>query len=408
MSTPLPNVSVGRFSSAVPPTVTSPPPIEAGVASRDDLPYVLCVDDDERLLAGLVLRLRRSFSVVTASSATEALSHLRFSRPFAVVISDMRMPNVDGATFLSAMRKVSPETTRLLLTGEADVRSAIAAVNDGEIFRFLQKPVETPFLIQTLNECVARHEAMVNERIGTEQALRTITELLAIPLGLQTPALAAEATRIRRMIVEVAESACKQEGWLAELASVLLHVALSTVPLELSARWRSRGKLTVDERRKIGAAVQQLIVILQPVTKAGAVCDALLSITPTESRDSHWRVSPTAGAVMRLLTLVMRFDAELLQGQSPTAAISTLRRDANAEDLPIVHALAKLRAESCQSGTILSEVQLGQRIVSDVRLSNGVLFLPGGHDVTPATLEKIRGGGAEVQQRLVYAVSAPV
>ena len=110
----------------------------------ENLPRILCVDDDPNLLDGLTRSLRGHYRVETATDATVALENLRTVEPYSVVVSDQRMPRMDGVTFLSNIRGIAPATVRVLLTGQADMESAIAAVNEGNIFRFLTKPCPPP------------------------------------------------------------------------------------------------------------------------------------------------------------------------------------------------------------------------------------------------------------------------
>jgi len=103
--------------------------------------YVLCVDDEPLLLEGLERTLRESFEVVTETKPLAALALLeRKERDFVAIISDMRMPLMDGAKFLACAAEIAPNSTRLLLTGHAELNAAIAAVNTGRVFRFLCKP----------------------------------------------------------------------------------------------------------------------------------------------------------------------------------------------------------------------------------------------------------------------------
>ena len=104
------------------------------------LPRVLCVDDEERVVQGLALHLRKDYEVHVAVSGAQALERLRDMKGAAVIISDMRMPGMDGATLLQVVMQKYPDTTRILLTGEAGREIAVAAVNKGQIFRFLTKP----------------------------------------------------------------------------------------------------------------------------------------------------------------------------------------------------------------------------------------------------------------------------
>ena len=86
--------------------------------NREQLPFVLCVDDEPRVVEGLALHLRRDYHVVTASGANGALQLLKAHGAPAVIVSDMRMPGMDGATLLKHVRHLYPETTRILLTGD--------------------------------------------------------------------------------------------------------------------------------------------------------------------------------------------------------------------------------------------------------------------------------------------------
>lgn len=127
-------------------------PAEPGEAR----PKVLVVDDDPRILAGLRRQLRRQFDLAIAESGCQGLKILS-EDVFAVVVSDMRMPGMDGAAFLARVRVESPQSTRVLLTGQSELSAAIRAVNDGQIFRFLSKPCPPDVLHRCLQEAVGRH-----------------------------------------------------------------------------------------------------------------------------------------------------------------------------------------------------------------------------------------------------------
>ena len=112
---------------------------------------ILFVDDEPEVLASLKALLRKQYSIDTASSPREALEIISSSEPYAIVVSDLRMPEMDGIRFLIEVRSLSPDTIRIMLTGHADVGAALAAVNEGHIFRFLEKPTNKRTLINTLD-----------------------------------------------------------------------------------------------------------------------------------------------------------------------------------------------------------------------------------------------------------------
>src|SRR5262245_27618563 len=101
---------------------------------------VLYVDDDANMLATCQRCLRKTLDIETANGPQQGLKALAAHGPFAVVVSDMRMPVMDGIQFLNKVREDSPDTVRIMLTGNADMQTAVNAVNQGNVFRFITKP----------------------------------------------------------------------------------------------------------------------------------------------------------------------------------------------------------------------------------------------------------------------------
>lgn len=127
---------------------------------------VLFVDDEPLVLDALRRMLHDKFHIYTANSGEKGLAAVEQNGPFAVVISDMRMPGMNGAEFLARIRKDAPDTVRMLLTGFTDLDAAIAAVNEGNIFRFLTKPCRKNELVSAINLGLAQHRSTV---AGKEQ-----------------------------------------------------------------------------------------------------------------------------------------------------------------------------------------------------------------------------------------------
>jgi len=120
-------------------------------------PRVLIVDDDSLLLDALKRQLRSRFDVTTATGAKEAIELVTTQGPFAVIVSDLRMPGMDGVTLLYLLRQAAPDTIRIMLTGKADMEAASSAVNEGNIFRLLLKPCPTIALIRAIEAAVEQH-----------------------------------------------------------------------------------------------------------------------------------------------------------------------------------------------------------------------------------------------------------
>jgi len=144
---------------------------------------VLLVDDEPLVLEGLRRSVSTEFAADLAEGPEEGLAKLKEDGPYPVVVSDMRMPGMDGAEFLAEVRTVSPDSIRVMLTGHSDMEIAVRAVNEGQIFRFLTKPVTPKTLLATLRACVAQYHAA---RLEKEQLKIAIDALEQLDLGTLT------------------------------------------------------------------------------------------------------------------------------------------------------------------------------------------------------------------------------
>lgn len=122
---------------------------------------ILFVDDDVSILQGYERILHRDFPVSAANCGEQGLDTIRTAGPFAVVISDMRMPGMNGAAFLAKVRERAPDTVRILLTGYSDLDAAIDAVNNGKIFRYLTKPCEKEIMVEAIQSGIAQYRSIL-------------------------------------------------------------------------------------------------------------------------------------------------------------------------------------------------------------------------------------------------------
>ena len=132
--------------------------------SAETLPSILFVDDEPSILSALRRLLRPlPYRVLTAEGGVEALALLE-REPVDLVVSDMLMPGMDGATFLEQVCQRWPTVQRLLLTGYADMDATIAAVNRGEIHRYVAKPWEDQDLLLALRDALSRRQLAEENR----------------------------------------------------------------------------------------------------------------------------------------------------------------------------------------------------------------------------------------------------
>jgi C4-dicarboxylate-specific signal transduction histidine kinase len=141
-------------------------------------PRVLFVDDEPDVLESLADVLYQDYEVLTAVGGAAALEILAEVR-VPVVVSDMRMPGMDGATFLGKVRERAPGAVRMLLTGHADLDATVRAVNDGGIFRFLTKPCPPAAMRKAVADALEQHRVLTADReLLAERVSELTTQLL--------------------------------------------------------------------------------------------------------------------------------------------------------------------------------------------------------------------------------------
>ena len=218
---------------------------EASVQAR-----ILMVDDEPNVLDGYRRAMHGRVTMVTATSGAEGLTLVRQATeagdPFAVVVSDMMMPTMNGAEFLGRARTIEPDAVQLLLSGQADLESTIAAVNNGSLFRFLTKPCAMPDLEKALAAAVEQHRLVRAERDLLERTLSGAVQVLTELVSLSSPEVLSRSERVRT-IVEIAARELEIDDWRLPLAAMLSQIGCMAVPDDVLERARTGIELSPHE-----------------------------------------------------------------------------------------------------------------------------------------------------------------
>lgn len=139
---------------------------------------ILCVDDERNVLRALErIFLDDDYEIVLADSGDEGLRMMENSGPFQVVISDYRMPVMNGVEFLKVVYERYPETVRIVLSGYADAGAIVAAINEGHIYKFIPKPWNDDELRVTIQNCLERYSLLKKNHELLEELARANQDL---------------------------------------------------------------------------------------------------------------------------------------------------------------------------------------------------------------------------------------
>ncbi|MEW6427861.1 MAG: response regulator [Thermodesulfobacteriota bacterium] len=176
-------------------------------------PTILFVDDEVNILRTLQrLFMDDAYDIVTAASGDAALALLRDGLRPAVVVSDQRMPGMDGAELLAEVRRLQPDCTRIILTGYADINAAVDAINLGEVYRYILKPWENEELKLAIRSAVERNR-LVEENARLTAELAAMNEELERKVEERTQALRLSLAANLRLTEDLKEKVRELEGW---------------------------------------------------------------------------------------------------------------------------------------------------------------------------------------------------
>jgi DNA-binding response OmpR family regulator len=346
---------------------------------------ILLVDDEMSILDGLRRQLRNRFQVQTAVGPEEGIAALAAGQ-FAVVVSDLRMPVMDGVQFLTRVRERSSDSVRIMLTGQADIEAAVQAVTRGNLFRFLTKPCPPEELGAALEAGLAQHRLLIAERELLEKTLSGSVKVLTELLALTNPRIFGRSQRMRRVARRLATAINHPSPWQVELAAMLSQLGAVTLPPDVLDRAESGADLRDDERRLIAGIPEVTSRLLANIPRleqcARMIASAGEDVIPSGD-------DPTMRGA-RILRLMADYTRMIASGRSAVSALTDLRRQGH--PMAAIEALSALDAEPegrHQTAVAVRDLRPGMILDEDVRARNGVLLVARGQELTHALLERI-------------------
>jgi CheY-like chemotaxis protein len=351
------------------------------------------------VVEGLVLHLRREYQVFTALSGDEALKTLKQMGGAAVVISDMRMPGMDGATLLQHVMQFFPDATRILLTGEPGRDAAVSAVNKANIFRFLTKPCPPEQLKAAVEAGVVQHRLLNAERSILKETLNGCIKALCDVLAITNPVAFGRASRVKRLAMEFATRLDCKDFWQLEAACMLSQIGYVSLPAELVEKLYYGEQLTPEEKILASGAPDVVNSLLENVPRLDPVIQILVGLNWSDEAVARLG-DGTIGTGTRILGMVLEYDALIAQGHASNVAMQTLRgRAARFGENMLEQFAAHVGAGSSTDelrDMPLRVVQPGMIIMQDVRTHMGTLLVTRGFEVTSLFLERARNFGPDL------------
>ncbi|CAB3695884.1 HD domain-containing phosphohydrolase [Paraburkholderia rhynchosiae] len=346
------------------------------------VPTLLLVDDEPGVISSLKRLLRPlKYEVLSANSGAAALTLLE-SAHVDVIVSDMRMPNMDGAEFLSRSRSLAPDTIRILLTGYSEVDAVVRAVNEGHVYHYLHKPWDDQDLLLTIQRAL--------EQLGLQRKAERLTALLQE----QNEKLSCFNQELEREVhartEEIRQTVMFLEGAQHDLKSnFLTMVKVCANMVEMRCGLPGHSARIGETARQLGAALGLSDYACNELLMAGLLHgigklflpDALLKtpvakLQPHEAKlyqlhPLHGQMALTPVSQLSAVQTMIRHQYERYDGRgTPDGLVGGL--------IPLgarVLALAR-DAEDLRIGVIAPQKMNDAQIISTVRAQTGIRYDP--------------------------------
>jgi response regulator RpfG family c-di-GMP phosphodiesterase len=350
---------------------------------------VLLVDDDPNVLQGYQRSLRRRFDIETALCSEEALTAVNFLGPFAVIVSDMNMPRQNGVQLLQKLIAASPDSVRIMLTGNADQQTATDAINIGKVFRFLSKPCSTDDLSVAMDAAIDQHRLIAAERQMLTETVHGSIRMLTEVLSLVNPVAFGRATRIHELVMSMAEKVKVDHPWECEMAAMLSQVGCVSIPAETLEKAYHGSPLSASESKLMERRYETAYELIRQVPRLENVANIVRL-----QDENHWNRQPPENIPLaaHFLRIARDYDMLLQNSQDPELALGQLGIHERNYLAQAVQALSRTVEKEIHyelQTVSVTELEKGWKLFSDVLTPGGALLIKGGQVITSTLLARL-------------------
>jgi CheY-like chemotaxis protein len=378
---------------------------------------VLFVDDEPRVLQGIQRSLHKLVDLETANSGADGLLKLRDASQFALVISDMRMPNMNGVQFLAKVRIQAPDAVRMILSGQADLEAAISAVNEGHIYRFLTKPIGPEHLLSAVNDGLHQHHLQTAEKVLLEQTLSGSVRVLIEVLDLVNPMASGNASRLQRYVNELGAALGLTASWTFGLAAFVSQIGCVALPQEILVKAGANQELS-DEESKLyrghPTIAEKLLGAIPRLEDVAAIVSNQLQPVVFSDKPPELRKWILRDQGHLLLHVALLFDRALSRGLARERAVESVAAALPGLPRPVCQALGNLQVAAQRAAIrqiMLKELMPGMILDEDLVSPRGIRLVPQGQEVTRTLMIRLtsiaNGVGVAEPFRVRLPSSAP-
>lgn len=367
---------------------------------------ILFVDDEQAILNSYQRYLGFDYQIETALGGKVGLEMLKNNGPYAIVVSDMRMPKMDGTEFLAEVKKKWPNVVRMLLTGQADMLDAISVVNEGHIFRFLTKPCPPDIFSRALDDGLEMHRLLASEKELLQDTLRGSVKVLMDVVSAMNPRLYRRSARIKELASRLAKRIKFKNLWQVDLATLLSRIGYVTLPTEIVTKKLDGQALTPAEEKTYLTYVETGYSLIKNIPRLQDIAEAILyqeKCFNGEGPPNNDVSGQKIPVISRILKLIYDYDACVIEGDFGDRAYRRLLRKKAYYDPEIFSAFRiemSFWNDEEQEEKKTKEIEVvslkeGMVLAEDIRTKNDILLAARDQEVSVPILVKMSKAARE-------------
>jgi response regulator RpfG family c-di-GMP phosphodiesterase len=367
---------------------------------------ILLVDDEIKVLSSLTRALlEEDFNdIKSAQSGPDALEIIKKTPNLTVIISDYHMPGMNGIDFLEQAQKLSPDTTRILLTGAAELNMAVDAINRGSLFRFLIKPCSSDVFITAIRDGIRQHQLITAEHDLLSKTLNGSIKVMIDILAVLNPNIFAQSSRLRKLAHELAGVLeMENKSWEFELSALLSQIGAVTIPRHILIKWQTGSILDEPEREMVKTIPRMGKQLIKNIPRLENIAEAVgyQDCTYVGRMTADAPTGEAIPIIARVLKIIVDFDRYKDNGYTTSGAYQTMLKHPSDYDPRILDIFgAKIlkaekgagKASDARYGEkeiFVEDLKQGMVLTRDVADKNGTLIVAKGTLITEVLMYKL-------------------
>jgi CheY-like chemotaxis protein len=384
---------------------------------------VLFVDDDTELLSSFERNLRKTFNITTATSGMKGIEILKEDNQFACIVSDFKMNQLNGVEFLSIAKDIAPNTPRILLTGFADLKNSMDAINRANIYRLLTKPIPIDNLAKIINEALESYRLIELEKEMMDKTLKSTIKMLIDVLSISQPLAIQHSKSMLKVISRTAAKINIKKIWEAEISAMLSNLGAIAIPKNIIDK-KLRGEVldSVSDGmiKSIPETGYKLINNIPHLTRIAKI---ILNQNIDNLNINELSPDYDVFRIGHILRIVNDYDIKLKRGVNANEIISMFKENSDLYDSATVSALeesiseikneeyilrrnrvnnlagslAKDKFKDSILDIMISRLEPGMTLASPIKDDRGRIILSKGYELNELIITKIKNLSTQIK-----------